>query len=476
MATQLWLLNQFGGGLNEKPLMNSAYTPDCRNVIARVADLLEKRKGQKRLNVTALPGPITGAGAFYYGPTRLLIVTSGGAAYQYNWQTSEFTLIKDGISQGPVQFVMGVNFLIAFDGETQPWRFDGLTITDVPEAPQDGWLVELYREKFFTVRKGDPSTLIFSESFRPDSWPIENFWAIGDGDGDEIRAVKHYKAQDHLVIFKENTVWALRGTNMDDMELSGPMAEPGCVGPNAVVEDGGYLYYIARDGIYRYNGYRSEAITRNRIPNLWKRISEEHLANACAGKYDGLIWFSLPLDDDHNNLVLVFDTTTGAIWPWDGINASVFLHFINEDDKSHFLSGSSVDGYMVEQDTGTEDFGKPIAAYYRFAATSGPEPNRRKKLLKLIINADPESGAFEPVMALLGVDPYLQNENTAEPQLIDLASPDMVTLEPDPIWRRFSFPPGTYCRYFQPIIYHYQPGRMMKVRSIEVQYKVQARW
>lgn len=466
MSVNPYVIDDFRGGLSETALKSRNQSGDCCNVIARVLGLLEKRAGQERLNATALPGPVNGAHAYYQGAERYLVVASKGQAYQYETKTKTFTSIKSGISdKNLVQFVTCANYLVAFDGETVPWKFNGLAVTNLQNAPT-GHLACLHREKLFTVTHDSPSELVWSDSFQPETWTPENYWMVGDGDGDKITAIRIYGAQNHLAVFKRRSVYALRGTNLDDFALDGPLAEPGAVGPNAVVEHEGTLYYIADSGIYAYNGVTSVNLTENRIPTTWASLNKKPdvMAKAAADSWNGLLWFSLPQDAEYNNLLLVLDPQTGAFWPMSGVYASLFLGW-DDGTGEVFLAGSSKDGHMVKQDTGLTDFGTPIAAYWDSPSFGAHDPARRKKLHRLTVVHEPEAG----------IDDLLAMSLSAKKEAKNALTLSAIDDESDPYRQRYDFDDGAYAHQFHVRLSHSSADRPMQVRMLQARVQAEVR-
>src|SRR5690606_14277187 len=92
--------------------------------------------------------------------------------------------------------------------------------------------------------------------------------------------------------------------------------------------------------------------------------------------WNGLIWFALPEGSStYNNLAIVYDQNGGRFWVFRGINASCFEVF-NDGVRRKLLAGDSVAGFVNEQDTGTDDFGQPIEAYWEVKTLSLGTPER----------------------------------------------------------------------------------------------------
>lgn len=476
-TVEKFTLEQFGG-LCERPGRLPYQSPDCRNVIARRKNLLEKRLGQEYLNTAAMAGACNGAHAYYNGVTRVLVACGGGSVYSVNTETGAVTAIKTGISAtARVQMATCANYMVGFDGVTLPWKYNGTAVTSLANAPSDGYLALLYMEKLITVSKADPSTLLWSDSFYPEVWPVINYWPVGDGDGDEIRAYIPFGYQKHLAVFKRRSIWALYGTEIGNMEM-GPANEKehGAVGPNAVVEHGGCLYYVSDTGIYRYNGIQAVCLTDD-LPDLWARVSKDSLDGACAGAFGTLLRFSLPFDDSAtNNLELIFDPQTGEWWPMDAKAVSCYLTW-DDGTGVKFIAGRANEGYIAQQDVGTTDFGTAISAYWQTDLQDVGKPDCRKKMMRMVTGNDPGASPVDPVFVILGVDPTMRTAGTvtAETDQQLAVALTTVALEDEPLKSRYDFPDGCYADYFSAKVTHSDADRLMKLRYMRFEFIPQER-
>lgn len=460
-----WKIDRFSGGLNEGAVSRPNETPRCRNVIARSNELLEKRGGQARLNLQPLPGPLNGLHAFYMGPTRLLLAASGGRAWQYNPAARLFSEIKNGLSDSaPVQFATCPDYAVAFDGVTVPWKTDGVTITDLENAPSDGYVAEIYAAKVFTVPKYDPSMLRFSQADDPEDWPIIHQWPVEDRDGDVVTALRTFHAQDHLAVFKRKKVFALMGQDMDNFQLSEARAEPGAVGPNAVVEHGGLLYYISEEGICAYNGLKSVNLSRMKLKNTWATVNGSVIERSCAGKWNGLLWFGVPTGSSaYPDLVIVYDHSTGAFWPMSGISPSSFASW-NDGIGDVFVAGGGAEGYVIQLETGTTDFEAGIDAYWESPVLGTDNAEARKKLYRAYVANEPDtSGAVLFAYAVGG-----QRERATPIALEEIR-------DDDDLLDRYDFPAGAYAHYVQVKLSHSSTSDLMRVRSISIDHEIQVR-
>lgn len=462
-------IDRFDGGLDERLTLIAGpnTTPDCRNVIARSGALLQKRGGQLRLHANPLAGAVTGLHAYYRPAGRQLIAAAGGKVYRHDPITGEFLEINSGISTTALtQFATCVNYMVAFDGVTVPWKWDGTVVTPLATAPADGWLLCYHKEKVWTVSKAEPSMLVWTTSFKPEEWlTAVNYWKVADGDGDEIQAILPY--QGALAALKGHSVHVLRGTDLEDFVLDDPTQGQGAVGPNAAVTYGGYLWFIDQAGICRFDGYRVVNVSEARLVNLWPRVNQSTVHLAAAGVHGELLWFALPIDESlTNNLVLVYDPAAQAWWPMSAIEASVFLNF-DDGTGSQFLAGGAVEGYVTEEDTGTSDDGLGVEAYWYSPPLGADAPEVLKKMFRLYTNHLP--GADADAVSVVRVAPAVSGyfDSLSSVDLLRVASEDSMC-------QRYDFPDGSYCHYFQIHLEHSTAASLMAVQSIVGDIKIQA--
>ncbi len=405
-----WKIRDFSEGMVDR--VDNNLIPDnaaqtCRNFICRYVGKLQKRTGQIRLNLDSFTGPIHGLYAYYQGTARKLVVVSGSIVSA--WDTSEiseeadflsadfpseseapvFTDIKTGVDTDAVMlFETCANYMVGFNGVDAPFKWDGTTVSALANAPADGSLPILFKEKLFCVPVSSPSQLWWSESFDPEDWPAEYYWEIKQGDGDTISCLRIFLGE--LTIFKHRSIHSFRGTDISDFyrdEIDGCI---GCVGPQAACVLGNRIYFVSEEGLFSFNGVSATPLHSTKIPKLWKSINKEALDRACVTSWDGLVWFSLPYGDSTvNNMVIIYDPDGGKFWPMDSVNASCFQSF-HDGRELMLFSGDSVSGYVNRQDIGTDDFGLPISAYWIGKAFDQGQPEHQKKAKQAFIEDAPD--------------------------------------------------------------------------------------
>ena len=399
MAYVPWTIKNFSGGLISMlgdTLIPDNASPDCQNVISRIVGTLLKRPGQARLTSTALGGAIRGLHAYYYGatPTRRIVAAANGVVS--HWNGTEWTSLKTGLNTAAdVLFEDCVNYMVSFNGVDAPWKWDGTTVSALANAPAKGRFCVLHKEKLFTVDADTPSTLVWSDSFAPETWTAKNYWDVKKGDGDEITNLTKFIGEQ--VIFKRRSIHSLRGTSLDDFRLDEMETRVGCVGKRAAVADGMRVYFVADDGFYEFNGMKATNLSKASVPKFWDTVNKQYIHKAAVKAWGGLIWVALPTGaSTYNNAVLIYDPPNaitgkpGSFWPWTGINASCFIDY-NSGTDVKLYAGDANAGYVNQQDTGTDDFGEATDAYWIGKTYDGGDAGYRKKTKKVLLEDSPDT-------------------------------------------------------------------------------------
>lgn len=432
---KMWKIRDFSAGQIEK--LNDNILPDnasyeCRNFISSRFGGLSKRRGQEQVGPTIPGGHIQGLHPYYSRTTndRYLIAMAGGAPYM--WDGSTWTelvpasgggdiqfpdtryplvgtfLFGDGLTPAtgsvmwgeqdsfttldpaaPVLFVDAVNYFVGMNGINQPFKYDGVNITDLLNAPATGRYPILHKEKIFCVDAADPSTLVWSDSFAPETWPAINYWDIAKDDGDVITCLVKYI--DDLVIFKNRSCYALKGTSLDDFVLQEINSRMGCVGPRAAAMHELKVFFISESGFCTTNGMNVINISEMVIPDIWANVNKQYLHKAVLGVWEDLIWIAVPYGSGtDNNMIIMYDPKKQAFFPMDNIDVSCFTYF-NDGTGLKLFAGDPNTGRVSIQAIGTEDFGSPVEAYWRGKFFDMDMPELEKKSRKVFVQDSPST-------------------------------------------------------------------------------------
>lgn len=407
-----WSITDFTGGYIdgvEDNLIPENASRSCNGVISRTIGSLESRPGQLAINPNDLGSFIQGLYPYYFDEDRWLIVAVDGKVGYWDFSSEEFEEISGELdSNAPMLFETCVNYLVGMNGVDDPWKWDGETFSELENAPSAAKFPVLHKEKLFCVEPAHPSSVVWSDSFQPEVWPGVHYWDIKKGDGDEITCLKKFVGE--LVIFKRRSTHALKGTSLDDMSLDELDSKIGAVGPRAVAQHGLYLYVVSEEGLQSFNGMKFTNLSNVIIPKLWSRVNQESLHKAAVEVWDGLIWFSLPVDgSSRNNLVLIYeprDGGMGAWWPWGNMDISCFASFTS-GDQLFLYTGHSELGRIMQQYVGKADHDlsyqfifpfkpKPVGAYWESKYFDFGRAATEKKTKRAFVETSRDTSSENP--------------------------------------------------------------------------------
>jgi len=203
------------------------------------------------------------------------------------------------------------------------------------------------------IRWGEPSP-------GEDVFPTEAFTVIQEDDP-VITALVQWSS--FLVVFTNDSIWViepngqntLSPSNIQDYIQRKLVNGVGTVSKNAIVEVEGALWFLARDGIYGFNGQGEPQKISQAIQRTFDQgLNLAALPYACAGYYKSKrqIWFSVASTGSYfNDTVIIFDRISGGIFIQKGINAEQITY----DDVNGTLYTIDFLGRIWQQDYGDAD-------------------------------------------------------------------------------------------------------------------------
>jgi hypothetical protein len=139
------------------------------------------------------------------------------------------------------------------------------------------------------------SRLRWSHPGVPDAWRQSDFIDIDTGGG-RITAIASFN--DHLLIFKSNTMWALYGYDSQTWQLVRVSSLIGCQGPHSIGKSETACYFYSassRGGIYGYGGTTPVCISENLRPAFENLLAYENVFVSWAGRR---LWVTVPWRKD----------------------------------------------------------------------------------------------------------------------------------------------------------------------------------
>lgn len=119
----------------------------------------------------------------------------------------------------------------------------------------------------------------------------------------------------YLLVFQRNAVYVLSGAS-EDSWMFRELATVGTVGPRAVVEHDGLVYFVGPAGMFVTDGTQVVPVPGERAQEyIRRRLDGGGNPHVCAWSYDGYVWVSLPGPTGQDPVeTLVYDPSTQSFW------------------------------------------------------------------------------------------------------------------------------------------------------------------
>lgn len=351
---------------SDPSLMMEEDSPDCLNVVYDQLKSVGSRPGYIKLLTTTLANPIQGQYPLYQSSgTRQLIYASGQNLYKYNnaggstqltGSPTNFTLNKQWSFdeyQDSVYGGNGTDGLIQYNGTTYSVANAGIT-------PQ---FVKVHKNRVYCANKNS-STLYFSDSANPQSFPVNNFILINTNDGQNITGI--YDILDNLIIFKDDSVWILTGeplgvgntTTIGNLQLRQAQGVGGCSAFRTIARVSQTVFFMHHTGIYALQNYTITLILPL-LSTTFKTGMNQSFIDSCWGIYSAqekkyLLGYpsSGATTPDH---VIVYDLLTKNDAIWDHMPGSCAVSFKFIGTQETVCMGDPNKGIIYELFNGTAD-------------------------------------------------------------------------------------------------------------------------
>lgn len=160
-----------------------------------------------------------------------------------------------------------------------------------------------------------PNRLRWSHPDEPEDWATNDYIDIKIGGG-RITGLKSFR--DHLLIFKENSVWALYGYGTESWQLIQVGTAVGATSPAAITKSPNAVFFYGlskRSGIYIYDGSGEPEYISEPIRPLFDDLLLADQGNVYLGWTGRRLWVSVPWNDGaggtYPGSVFVLDPSVG---------------------------------------------------------------------------------------------------------------------------------------------------------------------
>lgn len=284
------------------------------------------------INLTMLPiGPDSFLGEEVVG-RKVYRTTTGGTSY---------LLLSNGTIANNTATTLTDSDADGALGAAMP-TVDNATI--FADTPPCGRFILIHDNRLWIANNPSsyPSRVYYSDDGSHDYFPSDNYLDIRQNDGDSITFMKQVLGM--LTIGKNNTIQKIyTDGEPDEWSISDPLTNIGCQAPYSASNTPIGLFYLATDGIYKFNGQFASLVSEVVTPEI-NDINPTDL-NTCWGIYHNSTYYlaypSKAIGQSYNDRVLVFNLLSNA-YSIDLLNINCFSAFNNGSDFGVLYAGSSL--------------------------------------------------------------------------------------------------------------------------------------
>jgi hypothetical protein len=355
---------------------------------------------------------------------RYTMAVAAGNLYQYDW-AGTWNQIPMGASDpdldasSPIGWVSFKDQLVITDGVNTPFTWDGTDFLLLTDAPVAAGVTVYYFKLFFYDLPLEPSTFMWSEEGLPNEGYLgpktgggnhDNAWDFSQTDPGRILELTGLNEQ--LVVFKEDSVSAVRGPVEEDFRTTGVREgiseTEGLYAADSVVVVDGDVHYLAAAGPRVIPAGSSTAFdtNRGRIEENWKSYLRPDLSGSIGvfdsdrsqvwwtaplespAPYNRVISFALPADRDVSNSDQGFSFFKG----W---SISQIAQVENDtDDEFVMFADDAGNVFLYGDDTVWDDDGTDIESLVTGRSYGADSQDILKSIDKLGVDLELETEVF----------------------------------------------------------------------------------
>lgn len=396
-------------------LLEDGESPSVSNVdFSRAVGRLTKRRGYSLL-YTALGGasPVSGLGEFVQSNgTTTVVASSDDTVYKLSGSGTWTSIHTNASLNGATVNFATYNDLLIFVSvnlTTQKWTGTGSSSNLGGTPPANVKYIKVHRNRVWMANSSaGASRLHYSAFNEPEDWTTSGdagFLEIGKNDGEQITGLA--SVGPHLIVFKQNSVWIVKGGTPSTFVSMRVSSSVGCVAPNSIVECEQFAMFLSNSGVYAANEGGVALMSYNIQPDF-DTMSNATKALASAGRLRTQYWLSVDTDSNSlNDTAYVLDYVFGMWSKYSNKKEHVYL---TRQDGT-LISGSSDTDVIRKHDDTENDNGSAITMTYDSPGLEFGEWTRRKQMHDIILKTNSITGKTITVSHV--VDGVLQSDTKA---------------------------------------------------------------
>lgn len=351
-------------------------------------------------------------GMFRYTPEDgqdTTVVAIGTTLYQVDDVSGAFTSIQSGLSSDAeyYSFTQMDDKLFWVNGYDDMKTWDGNTVETITHSQLPILsLIETHKELLFGVAADEKNRIIWSEAPGNDDGD-GNFWYEAylstsffyiprPRSGQVITSIISW--QDSLQVFLDSDKYVLHGDTPAQFRRRQALGRKGAVSESAMYADENFIYFLADDGVYRYNGSSDEIISDRVQPEI-EGISPKRKAYMTKWKRQLRLYYSSPLSGV-NDRCLLFHTVLEE-WEMDTDSfVSHALPLVDIESQGKMIEASSVCPRLTYAEEARDNLGKAIDFEYHCKYDSMNNPAIRKRITRFFPLLEGENGSYSVKVGL----------------------------------------------------------------------------
>lgn len=400
MASNLRLIRQddFTGGLNlraDQFQLAENESPRMLNVEIDPRGGVFSRGAMQRINTTAVSGNWNPEKLYpFYGNQNFLMLTTGFETPStngdvYYWNGPGFTSLGIAVTyrNGASFASWGEKLYISAGTGTQSYRWDnstnpptltaltasGPTWQNSYNSPVGGYFpkachVTTHAGKVFAANIIEGSTahknrIRWSHPNSPENWAETDYIDINDG-GPEINALAVVGG--HLVVFKDNGVFAIFGYDSDSFQVVEVSRTAGCATSHAVAEtESGVFFFSYPEGLMYYDGNSVRDVFNQLRPMFSSNfVNTNEIDEIYVNYINRRVWLSMPYSEttspDYPAVSFVFDPSIGRSGAWtmfrtaDEYGVSGGCSFVTDTGEDYYVAVHPANPFVLRVDMYTQ--------------------------------------------------------------------------------------------------------------------------
>ena len=279
IETKIEVYEDWSGGLNtasEKGKIPNNQASYIRNLyIDEVWGQLTKRNGYVQMGSTSSISKVSFMFSYKKEDgTKYFIVSDSSQVYATQDFNTYIFIASNLVTTSNLQATQVRNKVWFTNGQDNIFTWDGATKQSISYVPK-GEYIAYYHERVwiyddatallsFSALTSTDATIVAPDDTR--AWKATNALYIGRGDGQNGTGLFVYNGL--LYAMKEGSIYPIYGTSPSDYFARMVDAHVGTTSQDTIVALDGYIYFLGKNGIYRFDGKNSQRISDAIQPDI----------------------------------------------------------------------------------------------------------------------------------------------------------------------------------------------------------------